>query len=92
MAWANIISPYAVRDALYEMLETVPWNKIFAFGGDYLFYDGVVGHVELARRNVAMVLAKKVDEGELTLGLAEKILAGLLHENAEKIFGGRSKI
>lgn len=85
-AWANIISPYAVRDALYEMLEVVPWNKLFAFGGDYLFYDGVVGHVTLARQNVCRVLAKKVERNEITLAFAEQILAGLLHGNAEKVF------
>lgn len=86
LCWANIISPYATRNALYEMLEVVPYNKIFGFGGDYLFYDGVVGHVTLARQNICKVLAQKVDKHEMTLSLAEKILVALLRTNAKKVF------
>jgi hypothetical protein len=43
--------------ALVEWLDTVPANKISAFGGDYIFVDGVYGHQYLARQNVARALA-----------------------------------
>ena len=35
LCWAHIISPSAARRALHEMLDTVPSNKIFGYGGDY---------------------------------------------------------
>jgi predicted TIM-barrel fold metal-dependent hydrolase len=52
MCWGYIISPEAARRALVEWLDTVPTNKISAFGGDYAFVDGVYGHQYLARQNV----------------------------------------
>jgi len=63
MCWGHIISPEAARRALIEWLDAVPANKISAFGGDYCFVDGVYGHQKLARRNVAMALAAKVEDG-----------------------------
>ena len=47
-------------EPLREFLDAVPANKISAFGGDYCFVDGVAGHLEIARRNVARALAEKV--------------------------------
>lgn len=32
-------------NALLEWFDTVPLNKISAFGGDYLSVDGVYGHL-----------------------------------------------
>ena len=36
MCWLHIISPSRAREALTEWLDTVPSNKIFCFGGDYI--------------------------------------------------------
>ncbi len=78
MCWMHIISPAASCAMLHEWLDTVPESKIFAFGGDYVFVEGVYGHAEIARENVARVLAERVSWGYITedeaLGLATKIL------------------
>ena len=63
MCWAHIVSPNASVLALQEWIDTVPLNKISAFGGDYLFVDGVYGHQHLARADVVRALAAKVEEG-----------------------------
>ncbi len=81
-AWVNIISPLAAENALCEYLDLVPQNKIFAFGGDYLFVDGVYGHQVQARRTVARALARKVEDGALDLEAAERTAHRLLHDNA----------
>lgn len=86
LCWTHIISPEMVKKALYEMLDVIPYSKIFGFGGDYVFYDGVVGHLELAKRNICEVLAKKVENKEFTLDLAENILYAMLRGNAERVF------
>ena len=86
LCWAHIISPFASRNAFYEMLDVLPYTKIFGFGGDYLFFDGVVGHITLAKQNICTVLAQKVCNGECGLELAEKILQAVLHDNAKKVF------
>ena len=81
-AWVNIISPLAAENALCEYLDLIPQNKIFAFGGDYLFVDGVYGHQVQARRTVARALARKVEDGALDLEAAERTARRLLHDNA----------
>ena len=86
MCWAHIISPAASRVALNDFLDAVPYNKISAFGGDYLFVDGICGHLELARQNVSHVLAHKVKEGIFTLEKAVDIAKALFYDNPLQIF------
>ncbi|MFW6271080.1 MAG: amidohydrolase family protein [Bacillota bacterium] len=86
MCWAHIISPEAARDALSEYLDSVPANKISAFGGDYVFVDGVYGHQYLARQNVALVLTQKIDQGIMNLKRAKKIAEMLFYDNPKNIF------
>ena len=86
MCWAHIISPWASRSALHDFLDAVPYNKISAFGGDYLFVDGVYGHLELARRNVARVLAEKIEDGVFGEGKALEIARALFYDNPKRIF------
>ena len=87
MCWGHIISPEAARRALIEWLDAVPANKISAFGGDYAFVDGVYGHQELARRNVARALADKVEEDCFSVDQACQIARMLFVDNPERLFG-----
>ena len=84
--WTHLISPFAARAAFYEMLDVVPHTKIFGFGGDYIFFDGVVGHLTLAKQNICTVLAQKVCGGECGITSAEKILQAVLYGNAKRVF------
>ena len=86
MCWAHIISPEASVRALSEWLDAVPFNKINAFGGDYLFVDGVYGHQYLARENVAKTLSRKVDEGKFDMDAAEMISEKLFYQNPKQLF------
>lgn len=86
LCWAHIISPFASRNALYEMLDVLPYTKILGFGGDYIFFDGVVGHITMAKQNICTVLAQKVCNNECGIDLAEKILQSVLHDNAKRVF------
>ena len=86
LCWAHIISPFAAKNAFYEMLDVLPYTKIFGFGGDYIFFDGVVGHITLAKQNICTVLAQKICNNECGIDLAERILQAVLHDNAKKIF------
>jgi len=86
MCWAHIISPAAARSALNEFLDAVPFNKISAFGGDYLFPDAIYGHLVLARENVARVLTGKIEEGIITFEKAADIAEHLFYKNPRNIF------
>lgn len=82
MCWLYIISPSYSERYLHEWLETVPANKIMAFGGDFLNVEGVYGHLLFARQVVANVLIAKVKDGYFTENEALKIAKMILHDNA----------
>ncbi len=86
MCWANIISPTACVNALVEWIDSVPVNKISAFGGDYCFVDGVVGHSRMARINISKALSIKVDNNCFDIDRAKEIALMLFVKNPERIF------
>ena len=85
MCWGHIISPEAARRGLTEWLDAVPANKIIAFGGDYAFVDGIYGHQQMARENVAAVLAAKVLDGSFDLDRAKEIARWVFVDNPGRI-------
>jgi len=86
MGRAHIICPSACVTALDDFLDAVPHNKITAFGGDYLFVDGVPGHLQITRENVARTLAGKVERGVFDEGKAIDIARALFYDNPKRIF------
>lgn len=86
MCWLMVISPTVAKRTLHEWLETVPGNKIMAFGGDYRIVEGAYAHSRLARRVVAEVLAEKVAEGYCSEQEAQTLARRLLHDNAYQLF------
>ena len=86
MCWAHIVSPEASINALTEFIDSVPVNKISAFGGDYLFVDGVYGHQYMARTNVCRALTKKVEEDVFDIARAKEVSKMLFYDNPLKIF------
>jgi hypothetical protein len=87
MCWGHIVSPEAARRGLTEWLDTVPANKISAFGGDFGFVDGVYGHQLLARQNVAASLAAKVAGGSMGLDRAKQVAQWMFVDNPTRLFG-----
>jgi uncharacterized protein len=83
-AW--ILDQAGSRAALASLLDAVPANKILGFGGDYLFVEGSYGHAVIARREIARVLAEKVEEGRFTEDEAVGIGRMLLRDNAIENF------
>ena len=88
MCWSHILSPILARNALKEWITAVPSNKIFAFGGDCLFYDGVVGHLAITKENVAFALGELADEGYMPLKRAEEIARRVFYDNPKSFYDG----
>lgn len=84
--WFHIISPEGAKRQLSEMLECVPINKIFAFGGDCHFVEQVIGHLEIAKENCAIVLAEKVLDGKYTEAEAIEYAERILRTNSIEFF------
>ena len=85
--WMPIISPTETRQWMHTWIETVPINKIMAFGGDYIFPEGSYAHSLVARQLVAEVLAEKVEQGYFTESEAVWVAQRLLRGNAIDLFG-----
>lgn len=86
MSWLYIISPSFSERFLHEWLETIPANKIMAFGADYHNVENAFGHSLIARKIVAKVLVEKVRTGYITETEALYISKMILSDNATKLF------
>ena len=76
-----------MRRALAEFPESVPVNKILAFGGDCKDPELSYAHPKMARRAIARVLATKVESALCNEQEAFDIGKLLLYENAARLFG-----
>lgn len=85
MCWLYIISPSYSERYLHEWLETVPANKIMAFGGDFHNVEGVYGHLLFAKQIISKVLIGKVKDGYFSESEALRIAQMILHDNAIEI-------
>jgi hypothetical protein len=86
MAWSALISPVVASHYLQEFIETVPLNKIMAYGGDSQTVEGAYGASVLARESVTQALTKEVKSGYLTEDEAIAIAKKILRENAIIIY------
>ncbi|MFB3817008.1 MAG: amidohydrolase family protein [Candidatus Methylomirabilales bacterium] len=86
LCWLPIISPSAAARVLHEAIETVPANKILAFGGDFIIPEGAYGHSVMARRIVSRVLGEKVEEGYLDEAAAVRLAQRVLRDNAASLY------
>jgi predicted TIM-barrel fold metal-dependent hydrolase len=86
LCWMHVISPSATRIILSEWLDTVPLNKILAFGGDYHTVEGVYVHLIMARKNISKVLHEKVESDEVEFEKISHIASSILRDNAIKLF------
>ena len=87
LCWTHMISPTAAQRVLNEWLELIPATKIFGFGGDVGSVEVAAVHLRLARRNIAVVLSHKVENGYFSLREAERIAQMVLHDNPAEFFG-----
>jgi predicted TIM-barrel fold metal-dependent hydrolase len=86
LCWLYIISPSASARMLHEAIETIPANKIFAFGGDFIIPEGSYGHSVMARRVVSRVLTEKAEDDYLTEEEAVALARRILRENPAALY------
>jgi hypothetical protein len=88
LCWCHVISQQWSIAALDELLDLVPVNKIFAFGGDYTRpYMKVYGHLQMARENVAAVLGRRIDAGSMDEEEALRLARLWFYENPKAFYG-----
>jgi hypothetical protein len=84
--WLAYIAPAAYRRAVDEWLDSVPMNKILAFGADCLHIEQTLGALILTRRLLAQAFAAKVVESGWSESLALECAARLLSRNAVELY------
>ena len=91
LCWLYAISPTYSKNYLSEWLETIPANKIMAFGGDYHNVENVYAELQVAKEVILEVLVNKVREGYFDEDEARQIARMLLYDNAVKIYNLKGK-
>lgn len=86
ITWLPIISPEIARQLLHELIETVPGNKIMAFGGDSMTVELAYGHAKMVRQLVTRVLSEKIAEGYLDEDEAVVLARRMLRDNPVSLF------
>jgi predicted TIM-barrel fold metal-dependent hydrolase len=86
MSWVYAISPSYSERYLHEWLETVPVNKIMAFGGDMRCVENIYGELLFARAIISKVLISKVQDGYFTEDEAKVIARMILHDNVVRFY------
>jgi predicted TIM-barrel fold metal-dependent hydrolase len=85
-AWVPLLSPTGATDALSQWLEMVPGNKIM-WGGDVHTVEELYGAVLALKDVLRTVLARKVEDGYLTVDHAAALARAIMADNAARLFG-----
>ncbi len=90
LCWCYIVSQEITRRAINEILDLVPVNKVFGFGGDYQWdVENVYGHLTMAREALAEALTERIQRGQIDLDGARYILRLWMFENPKQFYGLR---
>lgn len=85
LVWLPQISRHVAIRTLHEILDTVPYNKLF-WGSDVGNIDDAAGSLELGREVVATVLAERMENEGMTIELAHDVARCIFRENAIEVF------
>lgn len=86
LSWAWSIDPVGTRAFVRRFLHSVPWNKLFAFGGDTGWPTSSWAYGLQARRWLTRALQDEIDEGDLTEKQALEVATALLCGNPADCF------
>lgn len=87
LCWAHSINAAMTRSALDEYLDTLGSDKVIAFGSDVRWMvEKVYGHLELARQNIASVLASRIDRGLMNFEEALRLAKEWLFDNPARLY------
>lgn len=88
LCWAHVVAPRMVVEGVDEWLDFLPANKIIGFGGDYSpCVEKVYGALEISRANLAEVMARRIERGEMGIDEAKFLLKRILVDNGEELYG-----
>ncbi|OQA21750.1 MAG: Uronate isomerase [Actinobacteria bacterium ADurb.Bin346] len=84
--WIQQVSFDLYRDILNLAIETIPSNKIFAFGGDNFIVECTYGSIKKAKEIISGLLYRKVSEGYFSFEDAVKLAEKILYSNPAAVY------
>lgn len=87
LCWCHAINLAAYEQAIVEIINSVPANKVLAMGGDvWRLPDVAYGHLKLARIGIARAFSNCVSAGRVSLAEARALAESWLNTNAFSIY------
>jgi len=86
LCWIADISTSLYKEILNKLIEMIPSNKIFGFGGDYMFIEGLYGSQKLARKAISELLYNKVEQKYFTFEQAVEFGEKILNLNPKSVY------
>jgi predicted TIM-barrel fold metal-dependent hydrolase len=87
LCWTYLVSETIARTAVNEVVDAVPVNKVFGFGGDMVLgLESVYGHLVMARQSLAAALGQRIAEGRIDPSGAREVLKLWLYDNPKSFY------
>jgi uncharacterized protein len=82
LCWTYIVSQDIAEQAINEIIDLVPMNKVFGFGGDYIWsVENSYGHYVMARETLSAALTARIIKQRIDLDEAKLLLKSWLFDN-----------
>ncbi len=85
--WWHNFFPDAIRQVIAERLDMLPVNKQVGFFSDAYVVEWTYGKAVLIRKQLAQVLAQKIDQGQYSRDDALAIARAILYETPQTLLG-----
>lgn len=85
--WWHNFFPDIIRQVIAERLDMLPVNKQVGFFSDAYCVEWAYGKVLLVRKQLARVLADKIEQGQYTRDDALAIAKAILFETPQSLLG-----
>ncbi len=85
--WWHNFFPEIIRQIISERLDTLPLNKQVGFFSDAYCCEWTYGKAILVRKQMAQVLAERVDQGQYSVDEALRIAGTILCETPQQLLG-----
>jgi hypothetical protein len=86
LCWVQSIDPIYAVELMKRAVVTVPHKKLMAFGGDCGCPEATIGHLIMARDNVACALSDMMDNGWINMREAMEIATDWFFNNPNEFF------
>ena len=85
--WWHNFFPDIIRQIIGERLDMLPTNKQIGFFSDAYCVEWTYAKALLVRKQLARVLAERIDQGQYSLREALKIAEAILYESPQQLLG-----